>query len=109
MAGLLEPEEKEEVIGRAVIRDTFKVSKLGTIAGCYVKSGAARRDAKARLIRDNIVIRDNLDVSSLKRFKDDAREVKTGLECGIKLKRFDDVKVNDVIEFFVIKKVKREL
>lgn len=109
MAGLLEPEEKEEVIGRAVVRDTFKVSRLGTIAGCYVKSGVVRRDAKVRLIRDNIVVRDSLDVDSLKRFKDDAREVKTGLECGIKLKRFDDVKINDILEFFEIKKIKREL
>jgi translation initiation factor IF-2 len=109
MEGLLEPEEKEEVLGRAVVRDTFKVSRLGTIAGCYVKSGVAKRDSKSRLIRNNIVVRDNLKIDSLKRFKDDAREVKTGLECGIKLKNFDDIKVGDVIEFFEIRKIARTL
>ncbi|MBN1795916.1 MAG: translation initiation factor IF-2 [Sedimentisphaerales bacterium] len=109
MVGLLEPEEKEQSVGRAVVRNIFKISRLGTIAGCYVSDGLARRDAKVRLIRDNIVIRDDLRIASLKHFKDDAREVKTGFECGIKLTKFDDIKVDDVLDFYEIIKVARTL
>ncbi|MHC4387893.1 MAG: translation initiation factor IF-2 [Planctomycetota bacterium] len=85
MAGLLEPEEIEESLGRAVVRTTFKVSRIGTVAGCYVSDGVVTKNAKVRLVRDNVVVRDDLSLESLKRFKDDAREVKAGLECGIKL------------------------
>ncbi len=92
MVGLLEPEEREKTIGRAVVRTTFKVSKVGTIAGCFVNDGVVKKNAKIRLIRDNIVIRDNMTIESLKHFKNDASEVKAGLECGIKIARFDDVK-----------------
>jgi translation initiation factor IF-2 len=109
MAGLLEPEEQERALGRATVRATFKVSKVGTVAGCYVTSGVASKHAKVRLIRNNIVIRDNVAVESLKHFKDDAREVKAGLECGVKLAGFDDIKGDDVLDFYEIVKVARTL
>ncbi|MGD1042811.1 MAG: translation initiation factor IF-2 [Sedimentisphaerales bacterium] len=109
MAGLLEPEEQERTIGRAVARTTFKVSKVGTIAGCYVNDGVVKKNARVRLIRDNIVIRDNMTIESLKHFKNDASEVKAGLECGIKVARFDDVKTDDVFELYEILKVARTL
>ena len=109
MVGLLEPEEQEESLGRAVVRATFKISRVGTVAGCYVTSGMANKNAKMRLIRDSIVLRDNLNIESLKHFKDDFREVKAGLECGIKIAGFDDVKVDDVFDFYEIVKVARSL
>ncbi len=109
MVGMLEPEETEKALGRATVRNTFKISRIGTIAGCYVSSGYVSKSAKMRLIRDNIVLKDNLSVDSLKHFKDDAREVKTGFECGIKIVGFDDVKVDDVLEFYEIVKVARTL
>ena len=96
-------------LGRAVVRATFKISKVGTIAGCYVSNGLVNKNAKVRLIRDNVVIRNDLSIESLKHFKDDAREVKAGLECGIKIARFDDVKVDDVFDFYEIVKVARTL
>ncbi|HUT28224.1 MAG TPA: translation initiation factor IF-2 [Sedimentisphaerales bacterium] len=109
MAGLLEPQEKEKTVGRAVVRKTFKVSRVGTVAGCYVNSGLVTKNAKVRLIRDNVVIRDNFTIESLKHFKDDVREVKTGLECGIKIAKFDDIKVDDVFDFYEMVKVERTL
>jgi translation initiation factor IF-2 len=109
MAGLLKPEEKEEPIGRAVVRAIFKISKVGTVAGCFVSDGVVTRSAKIRLIRDNIVIRTDLSIESLKHFKDDVREVKAGLECGIKIAKFDDIKVDDVFDFYEIVKVARTL
>jgi translation initiation factor IF-2 len=109
MVGLLEPEETENSLGRAVVRTTFKISRIGTIAGCYVSTGHANKKAKMRLIRDNIVLKDNLSIDSLKHFKDDAREVKAGFECGIKIAGFDDVKVDDVLEFYEIVKVARTI
>jgi translation initiation factor IF-2 len=109
MAGLLDPEEKEKVLGRATVRMPFKVSGVGTVAGCYVTSGVAQRSAKVRLIRNNVVIRDGNSIESLKHFKDDAREVKSGFECGVKLAGFDDVKLDDVLEFYEIIKVARTL
>jgi translation initiation factor IF-2 len=109
MVGLLEPEEREETLGRAAVRQTFKISRIGTVAGCYVTSGTATKSARIRLIRDNIVLRDNLSIESLKHFKDDAREVKAGLECGIKIAGFDDIKVDDVLEFYEIVKIARTL
>jgi translation initiation factor IF-2 len=109
MVGLLEPEEIENSLGRAVVRVTFKISRVGTVAGCFVSSGHVSKNAKVRLIRDNIVLRDSLSIESLKHFKDDAREVKTGLECGIKVAGFDDIKVDDVLEFYEIVKVARTL
>ena len=109
MVGLLEPEEQERTIGRAVVRTTFKVSKVGTIAGCFVNDGVIKKNARVRLIRDNIVIRDNMTLESLKHFKNDASEVKAGLECGVKIARFDDVKNDDVFELYEILKVARTL
>ena len=109
MVGLLEPEEIEETVGRATVREVFKISRIGAIAGCYVSDGVVKKNARIRLIRDNIVIRDELSIDSLKHFKDDAREVKAGLECGIKLAKFDDVKIDDVLDFYEIIKVSRTL
>lgn len=109
MEGLLEPEEQEKTLGRAVVRNIFKISKVGTIAGCYVSSGIVNNKAKVRLIRDNIVIRDDLVVETLRHFKDDAREVKAGLECGIKIAKFDDIKIDDILDFYEIIKVARTL
>ncbi|MGB2863686.1 MAG: translation initiation factor IF-2 [Sedimentisphaerales bacterium] len=109
MVGLLEPEEVENSLGRVTVRTTFKISRIGTVAGCFVSSGNAIKNAKIRLIRDNIVLKDNLSIESLKHFKDDAREVRAGLECGIKIAGFDDIKVDDVLEFYEIVKVARTL
>jgi translation initiation factor IF-2 len=109
MAGLLEPEETEKPVGRAVVRTIFKVSRIGTVAGCYVSDGVVNKNVKVRLIRDNVVIRDDLSIESLKHFKDDVREVKAGLECGIKIAKFDDIKVDDVFDFYEVVKVARTL
>jgi len=109
MVGLLEPEEKQEIVGRATVRQTFKVSRIGTIAGCYVNDGFVRKNAKMRLIRDDIVVNEDLSIESLKHFKDDANEVKTGFECGIKVAKYDDVKRGDVFEFYQLVKVARTL
>jgi translation initiation factor IF-2 len=106
MAGLLEPTFKEVHIGTAEVRDTFKVPKFGTIAGCMVTDGRITRsgDAQARLLRDNVVVFEG-KIGSLRRFKDDVSEVKSGFECGIGFERFNDLKVGDVIEAFVVEKV----
>ncbi len=109
MLGMLEPEFEEKTLGRLIVRNTFKVSGLGTIAGCYVSSGLVNKNAKLRLIRDNIVVRDNCVIDSLKHFKDDAKEVKSGLECGVKIAGFDDVKVEDEFEAYEVVEVARTL
>ncbi len=109
MTGLLDPEEKENNVGKATVKTTFKVSKIGTIAGCYVNDGLATKKSKVRLIRDSVIIRDGLVIDSLKHFKDDVRQVKAGLECGIKIAKFDDIKVDDVFDFYEIIKVARTL
>ena len=109
MVGLLEPEKQEKRLGRAVVRDTFKVSRIGTIAGSYVVDGVVIKKARVRLIRDNVVIHDDLAIESLKHFKDDVREVKADMECGIKLAKFDDVKIDDVMDFYEIIEVARSL
>jgi translation initiation factor IF-2 len=107
MKGLLDPEYKEVVLGHAEVRQTFTISKVGTVAGCYVVDGKMTRDAEARLVRDGIVVYEgNLD--TLKRFKDDAREVATGFECGITLERYNDIKVGDVIEAFKMEALKAQ-
>jgi len=108
MIGMLEPDTEERTLGRAVVRNTFKVSSIGTIAGCYVTSGTITKNAKLRLIRNNIVVKDNCTIESLKHFKDDAREVRAGLECGIKIAGFDDVKLEDILEAFEVVQVKRD-
>jgi len=106
MAGLLEPTKKEVRLGTAEVRETFKVPKFGFVAGCMVTEGLISRsgDAHARLLRDNIVVHEGR-IGSLRRFKDDVNEVKTGLECGIAFERFKDVKVGDVIEAFTVEEV----
>jgi translation initiation factor IF-2 len=106
MTGLLEPTFKEVRIGSAEVRDTFKVPKFGTIAGCMVTDGRITRsgDAQARLIRDNVVVFEG-KIGSLRRFKDDVSEVKSGFECGIGFERYNDIKVGDVIEAFVVERV----
>ena len=108
MSGMLTPDKKEEVIGTAEIRQVLRVSKIGAIAGCMVTSGLVRRTAKLRLLRNNVVIfTDELD--SLKRFKDEAKEVKENFECGLTVKNFNDIVEGDVLEFFEIKEVARTL
>ncbi|WP_031514429.1 translation initiation factor IF-2 [Desulfofalx alkaliphila] len=108
MSGLLDPEYKEVVIGRVEVRKTFKVSRIGTIAGSYVLEGKITRDSGVRVIRDGIVIHEG-KIEALKRFKDDAKEVPQGYECGITLEKFNDFQEGDIIEPFVIEEVKREL
>ncbi len=108
LTGLLEPEKREEVEGSIEVRDIFKVPGVGTIAGGYVQNGKISRKSMVRLIRDGIVIYEG-EVSSLKRFKDDAKEVLTGFECGIGLNNYNDIKEGDVIETFIIKEFKRDL
>ncbi len=108
LEGLLEPIEREEILGTAEVRATFKIKKVGTVAGCYVVEGKVVRGAKARLVRDGVVVYDG-EIESLKRFKDDVQEVVKGYECGIKLKDFNDVKVGDLIECYEIKLEKRSL
>jgi translation initiation factor IF-2 len=108
MAGLLAPEQKEEVIGTAEIRNVFIASKIGTVAGCMITAGVVRRDARFRLLRDNVVIYTG-EVDSVKRFKDDVREVKEGFECGVKLKNVTDIKEGDHLEFFEVRQVARTL
>jgi translation initiation factor IF-2 len=103
MEGLLEPEEKEVYLGSAEVRATFKVPKVGTVAGCYVKDGVIRRNANVRLVRDGVVVYEG-KISSLKRFKEDVREVAAGYECGVGLENFNDIKVGDVIECYTIEK-----
>ena len=107
MEGLLEPEEKEIYLGSAEVRATFKVPKVGTVAGCYVRDGVIVRNANVRLVRDGVVIYEG-KISSLKRFKDDVKEVQAGYECGVGLENFNDIKVGDIIECYTIEKVKRE-
>jgi translation initiation factor IF-2 len=107
MAGLLAPESKEQVVGRAEVRDTFKISKVGTIAGCRVVDGKVHRAARVRLLRNSIQIFDG-KVSSLRHFKDDVREVDSGNECGVSLEGYHDLKQNDVLEFYEIKEVLAE-
>jgi len=108
MSGMLSPEKKEEVIGSAEIRTVFVASKIGTVAGCMVTSGMVTRSAHFRLLRDNVVIYTG-ELESLKRVKDDVREVKEGFECGIKLKNYNDIKEGDQLEFFEVKEVARTL
>jgi translation initiation factor IF-2 len=104
MIGMLDAIEKETILGKALVQETFKVSKIGMIAGCRVTDGVIRRQARARLIRDGVVTWDG-DIASLKRFKEDVNEVKNGFECGISLVNFNDLKVGDEIEAFIIEKI----
>jgi len=108
MEGLLEPEYKEVVQGRAEVRELFKVPKVGTIAGCFVTDGKILRASNLKLVRDSVVIFDG-KILSLKRFKDDAREVLAGFECGISIDGFNDIHLGDVIESYIIETLAKKL
>ena len=106
MKGMLAPEYEEVMLGHAEIRQTYKVSSVGTIAGCYVRDGKVVRNANIRLVRDNIVVHEG-KLSSLKRFKDDVKEVNTGYECGLTIENYNDLKEGDVIEVFEMREIAR--
>ncbi|OFX47181.1 MAG: translation initiation factor IF-2 [Bacteroidetes bacterium GWA2_40_14] len=108
MEGMLSPEIKEEIIATIEVREVFKITKVGTIAGCYVRDGKVKRTSKVRVIRDGIVVYTG-ELGSLKRFKDDAKEVASGYECGLNIERFNDVKVGDIVEAYEQVEVKRTL
>jgi translation initiation factor IF-2 len=105
MEGMLDPVYEEKVLGQAEVRNIFKASKIGTIAGCYVTSGVIVRNSQVRLIRDSIVVYEG-KLSSLKRFKDDIREVKAGYECGLTIENYNDIKEGDIVEAYTMVKVK---
>lgn len=107
MIGMLEPEYKEVILGSAEVRTTYKISNVGTIAGCYVQSGKLRRNAEVRVIREGIVVFEST-LSSLKRFKDDAKEVASGYECGLSVDKFNDIKEGDIIECFMMEAIQRK-
>jgi translation initiation factor IF-2 len=108
LSGMLTPEQREQVLGLVEVRQVFRISKIGTIAGCMVLDGLVRRTSRARLLRDNVVIWSG-ELDSLKRFKDDVREVKAGFECGLSLKGYDDLKEGDQLEIFEVQEVARSL
>jgi translation initiation factor IF-2 len=108
LTGMLSPERKESILGLVEIRQVFRISKIGAVAGCYVLEGLIRRGSKIRLLRDNVVIHEG-ELDSLKRFKDDVREVKGGFECGLSLKNFNDIKEGDQLEVFEVVEVARSL
>jgi translation initiation factor IF-2 len=108
LSGMLTPEKKEERLGLVEVREVYKISKVGTVAGCYVLEGVVKRGAKIRVLRDNVVVHDG-ELDSLKRFKDDVREVKSGFECGLSVKNFNDVEKGDQLEVYEIVEVSRTL
>jgi len=105
LVGLLEPEYVEKVMGHAEVRETFKIPKIGMVAGCSVQDGKLGRNHKARLLRQSVVIWEG-GLGSLRRFKDDVKEVLQGYECGVGLEGYDDVKVGDVIETFIVEEIR---
>jgi translation initiation factor IF-2 len=107
LKGMLKPEFAEAQLGQAEIREIFRSSKIGNIAGCMVTSGLIRRNAKARLLRDGAVVADNMDVSSLRREKDDVTEVREGFECGLTLRGYNDIKIGDVVESYEMREIPR--
>ena len=106
MIGMLEPEYKEVIVGKAEVRETYKISSVGTIAGCYVLDGKINRNNDIRVIRDGIVILEG-KLSSLKRFKDDVKEVSKGFECGLQIEGYNDLKEGDIIEVYVMEEKPR--
>jgi translation initiation factor IF-2 len=108
LGGMLAPEKKEQVLGLVEVRQVFRISKVGTVAGCYVLEGLVKRGAQVRVLRDNVVIHSG-EIDTLKRFKDDVREVKSGFECGMSLKNFQELKEGDQFEVFEILEVARTL
>jgi translation initiation factor IF-2 len=109
LSGMLTPEEREKLHGHAEVRQVFKVSRVGNIAGCMVTDGHISRGSKIRLIRDGKIVVEGLSLESLKRLKDDAKEVKSGLECGIKLAGYDDIKIGDRFEAYIKETFERTL
>ena len=105
---MLTPEQKESRLGLIEVREVFRISKVGTVAGCMVTEGLVRRGAKVRVLRDNVVVHDG-ELDSLKRFKDDVREVKAGFECGLSLRGFNDINQGDQLEVYEIVEVTRTL
>jgi translation initiation factor IF-2 len=108
LEGLLRPEQREVIDGDAMVRELFKVAKVGTIAGCFVRNGVVNREGRVRVIRDGVQVYDGR-ISSLRRFKDDVKEVRQGFECGIGIENFNDVKVNDILECYRTEQVARTL
>jgi translation initiation factor IF-2 len=108
LSGMLAPERKEQVLGMVEVRQVFRISKVGAVAGCYVVDGLVRRSAQVRVLRDSVVLHTG-EIDSLKRFKDDTREVKAGFECGMSLKNFSDIKEGDQFEVFEVLEVARTL
>ena len=108
MSGMLAPEFKQEIIGLAQVRDVFKSPKIGAIAGCMVTEGIIKRSAPIRVLRENVVIYEG-ELESLRRFKDDVKEVRMGTECGIGVKNYTDVKAGDLIEVYEVKEIARSL
>ena len=106
MKGMLAPKFKEALLGHAEVRQTIRVPNVGTIAGCYIQDGKITRNAQIRVVRDGIVIFED-KISSLRRFKDDVREVASGYECGVGLERFNDIKEGDVLEAFIMEEIER--
>ena len=108
LSGMLAPEKRENVLGMVEIRQVFRISKVGAVAGCMVLSGLVKRGAQVRVLRDNVVIHTG-ELDSLKRFKDDVREVKEGFECGLSLKNFNDINEGDQLEVFEVQEIARTL
>jgi len=108
LSGMLAPERKEEILGLVDLRQVFKITKVGAVAGCYVLEGLVRRNAQVRVLRDNVVIHTG-EIETLKRFKEDVREVKAGFECGISIVNFSDIKEGDQLEVFEVTEVARSL
>ena len=109
MEGLLEPDEKVENRATCAVRSVFKISKLGPVAGCFVTDGAVSRNHLVRLIRDGVVVREGSAIASLRRFKEDVRDVRAGMECGLRIEGFADIKPGDIIETYEIVKLARKL
>jgi len=109
LEGMLTPEKREEVLGHAEVREVFKVSKVGAVAGCYVTDGVVQRNALIRVTRDDIVVEHDRKLEQLKRFKDDAKDVKAGMECGMKIEGYDDIRQGDILECYVTTEVKATL
>ena len=106
MKGMLSPKYRESIIGHAEVRETYKVSKIGTVCGCYCMDGKIQRGCQVRVLRDNIVIHEG-ELASLRRFKDDVKEVASGYECGMQIEKFNDIKVGDIIECFVMEQINK--
>jgi translation initiation factor IF-2 len=107
--GMLEPELRQEVLGHAEVRQVFKVSRVGAIAGCYITDGVVERDALIRVTRGGIVVENDRRLEQLKRFKDDAKDVRAGMECGMKIAGYDDIKEGDILECYKQVEIKRKL